>query len=212
MFKGYIGETKTKKLNNKLKNDFYIINGLTIKKSNNETTQIDHVLISKNTSQIYVVETKNYNGEITGIIEDREWNVRYGDKNYKMYNPFFQNYSHIKIIQSNIEKELKINIPIGNFHSIIYSNGNAEVNLIENNKNDNGMYLFNIKTFVNTSIDYEKIIKEIETEKENIKNKTNSKEIFEYLNSKNLTNGFNFSSLINSYKHIKQIKEKTNKI
>ncbi|WP_405107104.1 nuclease-related domain-containing protein [Paenibacillus sp. FSL K6-1217] len=64
-------------------------------KSRTGYAQIDHVVISPYC--IFVIETKNYNGEIKGGWADQQWSV---SNRYKMYNPLKQNYGHIKAIES----------------------------------------------------------------------------------------------------------------
>ncbi|OME01124.1 NERD nuclease [Paenibacillus odorifer] len=72
-------------------------------------TQIDHIVISPYC--IFVIETKNYNGEIKGGRTDQQWSV---SNRYKMYNPLKQNYGHIKAVES-----LTKSIPKVKFVSII---------------------------------------------------------------------------------------------
>ncbi|OKP88202.1 NERD nuclease [Paenibacillus helianthi] len=64
-------------------------------KSRTGYAQIDHVVISPYC--VFVIETKNYNGEIKGGRTDQQWSV---SNRYKMYNPMKQNYGHIKAIES----------------------------------------------------------------------------------------------------------------
>ncbi|OKP74437.1 NERD nuclease [Paenibacillus sp. P3E] len=67
-------------------------------KSRTGYTQIDHVVVSPYC--LFVIETKNYNGEIKGGRTDQQWSV---SNRYKMYNPLKQNYGHIKAIESLIK-------------------------------------------------------------------------------------------------------------
>lgn len=67
-------------------------------KSRTGYTQIDHVVISP--YGLFVIETKNYNGEIKGGRTDQQWSV---SNRYKMYNPLKQNYGHIKAIENLIK-------------------------------------------------------------------------------------------------------------
>lgn len=67
-------------------------------KSRTGYTQIDHVVISSYC--LFVIETKNYNGEIKGGRTDQQWTV---SNRYKMYNPLKQNYGHIKAIESLLQ-------------------------------------------------------------------------------------------------------------
>ncbi|KIL37312.1 NERD nuclease [Cohnella kolymensis] len=64
-------------------------------KSRSGYSQIDHIVISP--YGLFVIETKNYNGEIKGGRKDRKWRV---SNRFNMYNPLMQNYGHIKAIQS----------------------------------------------------------------------------------------------------------------
>ncbi|MFD1773506.1 nuclease-related domain-containing protein [Paenibacillus rhizophilus] len=48
---------------------------------------------------LFVIETKNYNGEIKGGRKDKYWSV---SNRYKMYNPLMQNYGHIKALESHL--------------------------------------------------------------------------------------------------------------
>lgn len=67
-------------------------------KSRTGFSQIDHVVISPYC--LFVIETKNYNGEIKGKRTDQQWSV---SNRFKMYNPLKQNYGHIKAIESLIK-------------------------------------------------------------------------------------------------------------
>ncbi|MEF3353549.1 nuclease-related domain-containing protein [Paenibacillus sp. GYB006] len=70
---------------------------LTNPKSRSGYSQIDHVVVSP--YALFVIETKNYNGEIKGKKEDKQWIV---SNRFKLYNPLRQNYGHIKAIQIHI--------------------------------------------------------------------------------------------------------------
>lgn len=61
----------------------------------NSTVQIDHILVNKN--GVFVIETKNYTGNISGLDDEREWTQTFANGNVenKFYNPVKQNYSHI---------------------------------------------------------------------------------------------------------------------
>ena len=216
--KGYIGEFKANALNKMMldNDDFYVINNLTIPKYHNSdddhlTTQVDGVLISKSTNQVIVLEVKNYNGLIIGDVNDRNWVAKYGDNVFEKYNPLFQNYGHIKSIQNLIKEKLDIDIPIANFSSLIYYNGNATLQITDRqNKNEkiNGD-IFEMDCIVNNTKDYFNFI-QIEIKKAekriDIKNDLSSK-INDLLNDENMTNGFGLKSFLNSRKHIKNVKK-----
>ena len=94
---GHAGEYWTKKELNKLPKDKYtVLNDLLIV-FEGTTHQIDHLVISK--YGIFVIETKQYHGFITGNKYDKEW-VRHYSKDKKIYyeNPIRQNYGHVKTI------------------------------------------------------------------------------------------------------------------
>lgn len=79
-------------------------------KSRTGYTQIDHVVISP--YRLFVIETKNYNGEIKGGRTDQQWTV---SNRYKMYNPLKQNYGHIKAIESLIKRCIGSKIYLNGF-------------------------------------------------------------------------------------------------
>ncbi|BFH32558.1 NERD domain-containing protein [Paenibacillus melissococcoides] len=56
-------------------------------------SQIDHVVVTP--YGLFVIETKNYNGEIKGARTDKQWTV---SNRFRMYNPLMQNYGHIKAL------------------------------------------------------------------------------------------------------------------
>jgi hypothetical protein len=80
--------------------DIMILNA----KSRSGYSQIDHVIISP--YGLFVIETKNYSGEIKGERKDKQWTV---NKRFKLYNPLFQNYGHIKALENILHgyKKLK---------------------------------------------------------------------------------------------------------
>ena len=109
---GFFGELWCKEELNKLPKDKYkIINNLFIN-VNNTTHQIDHVVIS--IYGIFVIETKQYNGYITGSKYDYKWIRHIGKKKIEYTNPIRQNYGHVKSI-----KEL-LNIDESNLYNLVY--------------------------------------------------------------------------------------------
>ena len=107
---GFFGEFWVKRELEKLPKDEYIIlNDLLISNYIN-TYQIDHVVISK--YGIFVIETKNYNGLIVGKEYSDKWVQYLGKSKYYLYNPLYQNYGHIKVLQSmlNLGKNSFISI------------------------------------------------------------------------------------------------------
>lgn len=76
---------------------YYIFNNLTLK-TEDGSTQIDHVIVSP--YGIFVIETKDKSGWIFGNKEGKVWTQTFpnGEK-YTFQNPFRQNYKHIKTLQ-----------------------------------------------------------------------------------------------------------------
>lgn len=107
---GWFGELWTKQELNKLPKDKYkIINDVFIK-INDNTHQIDHVVVSP--YGIFSIETKQYNGYITGNKYDKNW-IRHAGKNKYYYtNPIRQNYGHLKALSGllNIDESKIFNI------------------------------------------------------------------------------------------------------
>ena len=93
---GWFGEKWTKDEINKLPKDKYkILNDIMIM-LNGKTYQIDHIIVS--CYGIFVIETKQYNGMITGSKYDKYWVRHIGNKKCYYSNPIRQNYGHMKAI------------------------------------------------------------------------------------------------------------------
>ena len=92
-----------------LSNDYIVINDIMIN-PDGYTHQIDHVVISK--YGIFVIETKQYNGYITGSKYDKKWVRHIGKQKIYYTNPILQNYGHIKSISEllHIEENKILNI------------------------------------------------------------------------------------------------------
>ncbi len=108
---GYAGEFWVKRELNKLdKNKYKVLNDIMIS-TNNGTSQIDHIVISK--YGIFVIETKQYNGYITGDKYDKKW-IRHMRRGKKLFytNPIRQNYGHVMSICEllNIDNNKVFNI------------------------------------------------------------------------------------------------------
>lgn len=227
IFRGLVGEYKANALNSAaLSKDFYIINNLTINTDNNssETTQIDSVLISKQYEKIICLEIKNYRGEVSGDINEKQWQTTYQSykepKTYPTYNPLFQNYAHIKAIQSIIKNKIGIDMNLDKFESIIYYNGDSQLKITNNKKDDRkNNHLFSPSCIVDNYKEYIKAIDNIiereivitQTHKKEYSENTTmkqNKEIYEILKQEDLTNGLNLKSIGNYIKHVKQQKRK----
>ena len=98
-FKGIIGEfivnVSAKLLLDKEK--YHLIKNVTLP-TENGTTQIDHIIVSK--YGIFVVETKNMKGWIFGNEKQRTWTQKIFKHSNKFQNPLYQNYKHTQTLQS----------------------------------------------------------------------------------------------------------------
>ena len=133
-FKGKFGEFSVNCLLKRIsKNDKGILYKNIIVLLDNNSHQIDHVLISK--KGIFVVETKNYSGTIYGSDYQKEWTqvFNYGKQKYKFYSPVRQNYNHVEVLNNFLNNKYNINNVI-----IFYKNS------INNIKSK---YVYTMKTF-----------------------------------------------------------------
>ena len=96
---------------------YYVINDVTIQESNS-THQIDHIVVSQ--YGIFVVETKQYNGYISGNEYDKKW---VQNKKYYINNPIHQNYGHVKCL------ERVLGLPENKFIPIICIPSTAKINI-----------------------------------------------------------------------------------
>ena len=94
---GWFGEHWVRKELKKLpSNQYKVLNNLLLE-SNGYTHQIDHIVVSQ--FGIFVIETKQYNGSITGNKYDKKWIKKISKNKEKYYeNPIRQNYGHVKAI------------------------------------------------------------------------------------------------------------------
>ena len=107
---GWFGEHWTKQILDKLPKDKYIIINNVFIETNGYTHQIDHVIVSK--YGIFSVETKQYNGYITGNKYDKNWIRHVGKNKYYYTNPIRQNYGHVKALSEllNIDESIIYNV------------------------------------------------------------------------------------------------------
>lgn len=90
----------------------FVIHDLLIKNEDGTTAQIDHIVINKN--GLFVIETKNYAGQIYGDENNQQWTqvLNFGRTKKQFYNPIKQNATHI----FRLKEVVTINMPI---HSVI---------------------------------------------------------------------------------------------
>ncbi len=84
------------------KKDYIVINDLLLPTSNGRTSQVDHVVIS--TRGIFVIETKNHAGRISGGEHAQYWQQHLSSQSRTLYNPLLQNRSHLRAIRRLLPK------------------------------------------------------------------------------------------------------------
>lgn len=91
--KGRIGEAKVSTILSFLpENEYRVINNALLKTPKG-SVQIDHIVVS--VYGIFVIETKNFKGWITGYERSAKWTKNMYGQKYEFYNPIKQNHSHI---------------------------------------------------------------------------------------------------------------------
>ncbi|MBO4417246.1 MAG: NERD domain-containing protein [Bacteroidales bacterium] len=138
--KGKRGESHVHELLSQLPSAYHVLDDIVLK-TDKGTTQIDHVVVSP--YGLFVIETKNYRGEIYGDDKRQQWtqiiatDVRYSRKWYKtythitknhFYNPVRQALGHLYEIKKNLSewRHLKI-VPI-----VVFT-GSADLSKVESN-------------------------------------------------------------------------------
>ena len=96
---GAKGEKQVNSILSKLpKNQYKSLHNIMLKTELGTTTQIDHIVVS--TFGIFVIETKNYSGTITGGETSEMWTEFLGKNKYPFRNPILQNFGHVKTLEN----------------------------------------------------------------------------------------------------------------
>lgn len=78
-----------------------LLTNIYLPKEDGATTEINLIMISA--SGIYVFESKNYSGWIFGDENTKFWTQALkGGKNFRFYNPIWQNKRHISVLQKHL--------------------------------------------------------------------------------------------------------------
>ena len=107
---GKSGEARVKSLLSGLPDNEYKLLNDVLLQTERGTTQIDHVLVS--IYGIFVIETKNYSGWITGSRYGDEWTKNMYGKKYRFRNPLKQNYGHVKALENKLGLPTSCFIPL----------------------------------------------------------------------------------------------------
>ena len=98
--------------------DYHLLNHVTLRLGD-ETTQIDHVLVSR--FGVFVIETKDYKGWIFAGPRDRFWTQVLYRAKFRFQNPIRQNHRHVLAIRELLEF-----LPADVIHSAVVFTGRAE--------------------------------------------------------------------------------------
>ena len=140
--KGYFGEKKVSAKLRGLPQEEYILLNNVMLRSDYGLTQIDHVLVS--VYGIFVIETKNYKGWITGGEYSDTWTKNMYGKKYSFRNPIKQNYAHVKALQSLLGiSEKAFFIPV-----VVFS-GQSDLKV---KTNSHVIYMRQLKKFVESYV------------------------------------------------------------
>lgn len=86
-----------------------------------QLTQIDHVVVS--IYGIFCIETKSHAGNIYGFLKSETWKQYLAHQIFPLYNPYKQNYGHIKAIEkligSNIRGPIHSYVVFPNAHKVV---------------------------------------------------------------------------------------------
>ena len=117
--KGYIGEKAVVTVLSGLPEGQYKILNDIMLQTEQGTTQIDHIVVS--VYGIFVIETKNYKGWITGSEFADYWTKNMYGKKYTFRNPLKQNYAHVKALEE------KLGVPEDKFIPIVAFSSNCDI-------------------------------------------------------------------------------------
>lgn len=105
--RGEKGEQKVIDVLNKIKTYHRLINNFTyVNPVSKHSHQIDHILIHP--FGVFVIETKNYFGEIINETDDVFWLKKVGNKTKHISNPVKQNKSHSIIVSKLLDKKVDV--------------------------------------------------------------------------------------------------------
>ena len=117
-FAGLRGELTVSKELKRLGGKYTVLNDILLRTSHG-TCQIDHIVLSP--YRIFVIETKNISGKITGNDEWKEWYWHGKGFNKTIYNPVMQNLRHVEVLSDTL------GLSADSFISIIVFTGKAHI-------------------------------------------------------------------------------------
>ena len=131
------------------KNDYYLINELSLKLNDDSLVNIDHLLLAN--KYLFLISDYYFEGTVENKIKDRSWIYYYGD--YKKPNKMIID-NALMVNDKRVKKFLKFTKFDKSFViSVVVVNNDCKINELANNDNDS--YIVKIKNL-------EKLVKEIE--------------------------------------------------
>lgn len=100
--KGWAGEHTVARRLKRLPYGYIVLNDLLLPTTGQGSTQIDHIVVSE--YGIFVIETKNYTGIISGSEYADSWTKNMFGRKYSMTNPVEQNQTHIRAVARILTK------------------------------------------------------------------------------------------------------------
>ena len=126
--------------------DTRIHGNVKIPRGNKRTTEADLIVINENC--IFIVESKDWNGKITGEKSKSKWNkTKKNNEEKELDNPIIQNEYHIKHFKRNIDLH-KYNLEDKNIYSLIVFSNKSDIDEVR--YNDNNTKVLNIRELKNT--------------------------------------------------------------
>ena len=120
------------------KDKYYLIKDVTLQ-TNDGTTQIDHIIVSR--YGVFVIETKNMKGWIFGSASQKTWTQKIYKHTNKFQNPLHQNYKHVKTLEALLD------IPAATIHSLVVFIGDSTFKTtMPDNVTNAGGYILHIKS------------------------------------------------------------------
>lgn len=128
---GRAGERKmAKQLDEQLANDHFVLNDLGLQVGS-QKCQIDHLVVAP--SGMFVIETKNWNGKISGSIRDFLWKVRPANgKPFTVRNPVKQCRRQKRILCEWLKGTTLVWENV--YTLVVFINPHAELNILDNDK------------------------------------------------------------------------------
>ena len=109
--RGNKGEEKVASILKKIKVEHHVLNNVSFVNEKSEMThQIDHILVHPH--GVFVIETKNYYGEIIADTGEGYWVKIVKGKKEIIHNPLRQNKSHVRIVKKLLKNVEVISIVV----------------------------------------------------------------------------------------------------